>query len=340
MAKTTPSIISNIPIVDLHCDLLNYLARFPKATIFDTKSIGAALPHLKTGNVKHQILAIFTMTVSGSVELAQRQVEIYQNLLTTEHFYPIVNTKGLSKIHTDDAVGITLAIENASGLCEESESLPLAFQRLDKLLNTCERIAYIGLTHHTENRFGGGNYSDNIGLKPDGEHLLEYLNGKQIPIDLAHTSDNLAHDILNYIDAQALEIPIIASHSNFRALCDHVRNLPDELIQAIINRNGLMGMNFFRAYIHNSDSSFLIEHILKGFQDVPQQLAFGADFFYNQDYSHTVNLPLFFADYQDASVYPMILEQLKEKKVNRNLLNQLAYKNTDDFFGRIWAKKA
>jgi len=47
--------------------------------------------------------------------------------------------------------------------------------------------------------------------------------GKQIPIDLSHTSDLLAEGILNHIDSQKLEIPVIASHSNFRAIWNHRR---------------------------------------------------------------------------------------------------------------------
>ncbi len=59
------------------------------------------------------------------------------------------------------------------------------------------------MTHHTENRFGGGNFSE-VGLKEDGKVLLDYLTDKNIVIDLAHTSDALAFGILNYIDHKKL----------------------------------------------------------------------------------------------------------------------------------------
>ena len=70
-----------------------------------------------------------------------------------------------------------------------------------------------------ENRFGGGNASD-VGLKREGELFLEYLGGKGVAIDLAHPSDALAHDILNYIDKKSLKVTPIASHSNFRVIKD------------------------------------------------------------------------------------------------------------------------
>ncbi len=71
------------------------------------------------------------------------------------------------------------------------------------------------MTHHGENRFGGGN-STGIGLKKDGEALLEYISEKKIAIDLSHTSDALAGDILNYIVKNKLGLSVLASHSNFR----------------------------------------------------------------------------------------------------------------------------
>jgi microsomal dipeptidase-like Zn-dependent dipeptidase len=71
--------------------------------------------------------------------------------------------------------------------------------RLDEIVRACKKLFYISFTHHTENRFGGGNYSDNIGLKKDGEQLLEYMDGKSIAIDFAHASDQLMIDALNIL---------------------------------------------------------------------------------------------------------------------------------------------
>lgn len=326
------------PIIDLHCDLLSYLARVPKAHVNNTEEIGAALPYLKAGNVKHQILAIFTITQKGSVAFAQQQVEEYQKLIATPDFYAITDKKTALNIKTSDQVGLTVALESASGICEEDEKLDLAFERLDKILDAVGHLFYISFTHHTENRFGGGNYSNNVGLRRDGELLLEYMDGKKIAADLAHTSDNLAYGIINYIDKKGLDIPVIASHSNFRPLCDHVRNLPDELTQEVIQRKGLIGMNFLRDYVHSTDPKHLIEHILYGLQaDVAKDyLAFGADFFYRKVKIPVERQPLFFAEHEDAGKYPFILENLEKEGATTEILEQLAYQNVLDYIERYW----
>ena len=301
------------PIIDLHCDLLSYLAKTPNASIHNTEDIGVALPFLKAGHVKHQVLAIFAPTQKGSVALAQKQVKAYKMLLQEDNFYPITSISDAQKIPTSSKIGVTVAIENASGLCEEDEPLELTFKRLDDMIMACGHLFYIGFTHHTENRFGGGNYSNNIGLKEDGKRLLEYMDNKKIAVDLAHTSDNLAYDMLNHIDAKSLNIPVIASHSNFRNLWNHVRNLPPELVKAINQRQGLIGMNFLRAYIHETNPDYFINHILQGLKSETtlQHIAFGADFFYRFAITAPERIPLFFKEHEDASKYPIILKTLE-----------------------------
>ena len=328
-----------LPIIDLHCDLLSYLAIVPGADLHNTTAIGAALPYLRSGNVKLQVMAIYTPTKKGSAALAAKQVASYRQLSASPEFHPVVNASEARAVTTgDSSIGITLAIENASGLCEEEEPLDLTFQRLEALLDECQRIFYIGITHHPENRFGGGNYSDNIGLKPDGKRLLDFLHGKTIAVDLAHTSDRLAHDIINYIDAKSLAIPIIASHSNFRTLWNHVRNLPDELVKEVVNRKGLIGMNFLRAYIHPSEPFQLIEHILYGLQKevASECLAFGADFFYRQAINDPSRIPFFFTEHEDAGKYPEIIEKLQQQGIQNELLQKVAYENVLNFIDRNW----
>ena len=162
--------------------------------------------------------------------------------------------------------------------------------------------------------------------------------GKGLPVDLAHTSDKLAHDLLNYIDAHSLDIPVIASHSNFRSIWAHVRNLPGELVKEVVRRKGLIGMNFLRLYIHESDPDFLIRHISFGLKTevALEQLAFGADFFYRPALEGPERSPLFFPEHEDAGKYPFILEELARQGAAATTLAKLSYQNVLDFISRNW----
>lgn len=296
------------PIIDLHCDLLSYLAHVPGASFDNAEDIGAAWPLLDSGNVRTQVLAIYTDVVDGSTQSAKKQMDIFNQLLAQPQFVKADKSTILSL--PEDKVAIIPAIENAAGLCEASQPLDMAFKNLDELIAAAGRIAYISLTHHGENRFGGGNFAE-AGLKADGESLLSYLDGKQIAIDLSHTSDALAWDILNFISKRKLAVPVIASHSNFRPVFDHVRNITKDMLDALIALKGLVGINFLRAYVNNEDPSKLIEHIIYGIENGAEGLlAFGADFFYTKTHPDPSRVPFYFPEHENASVYQNILADL------------------------------
>src|SRR5690606_31012676 len=147
------------------------------------------------------------------------------------------------------------------------------------------------MTHHGENRFGGGNYT-NAGHKEDGKKLLDYINGKHICIDLSHTIDALADDMLNYIHLKRLNIIPIASHCNFTARRDHPRNLRDETAKEIYAMGGLIGINFVRAFVDNDKADTLLDHIEYGLKlGGESKLTFGADFFYTADHPDPKRVP-------------------------------------------------
>lgn len=327
-----------LPVIDLHCDLLMYLAKVPDANLYGLKDIGVTVPFLKLGRVRLQVMAIFAATNEESVLWGEQELAAYKSLLAEDEFYPVIDVDAAKGIVSSEKIGVTAAIENASVLALEKDPLDKAFERLDYFIKECQHLFYIGFTHHTENRFGGGNYSDNIGLKADGKRLLEYMDGKRIAVDLAHASDNLAYGILNHIDAKSLDVPVIASHSNFRRLCDHVRNLPDELAKEVVRRKGLIGMNFLRAYIHPSDPEYLTHHIFYGMNPemAEDYLCFGADFFYRLALKDPSRSPLFFQEHIDASKYPSILQDLNDRGLVLEQAQKLAYQNAIDFMVRTW----
>lgn len=325
------------PIFDLHCDLLSFLSRHPhegpKSTL-----IPCGVPFLQAGNVKLQVMAVYTDGKPGSTRQADAQIEEYRKLhQPPDASFELVNEEAiLNKISQSDKIGTCLAIENAAGICDQEDALHSIEPRLEAWAQAGFRLAYISLTHHLENRFGGGNYTQ-IGLKPDGEYLLEALSGRKIPVDFSHTSDALAYGILEYIERKDLQIPLLASHSNFRAVWDHPRNLPDDLAQAVIDRGGLIGMNFLRAYVHDEQPEALWEHIRYGLDfGAGSNLAFGADYFDTRDHPDPSRKPFYFPEHTPASVYPGIVMDLLALGIGDTQLKALCYDNARRFWAQLW----
>ncbi|MFT5616884.1 MAG: membrane dipeptidase [Arenicella sp.] len=328
--------ISKMPIVDLHCDLLSYLTEIEEADIDNVHDIGCSLPFLKAGNVKMQVLAVYSGTEQGSADYAMAQVPAYEELIKQKPFMPATSFQTAQWLMDSKAVGVVMAIENASGLAEENEPLQKAFDRIDYMLDHVGKLLYMSFTHHWENRFGGGNYSE-AGLKPDGEKLLEFIAGKQIAVDLSHSSDALGFGILDYIIKNNLDVPVMASHSNFRTKWNHVRNLTDEMAQEIIRRKGVIGINFLREYVDRKNPNTLLDHIIYGLANGAEDaLCFGADYFYVHSIKDPKRIPLFFRQHENATAYHPVLEQLRERGVSTEHLNAISHRNALNFFERLW----
>ena len=327
----------NHPTIDLHCDLLAHMIKTPNPNPFERSAIGCSFPSLKEGNVKLQVMAIYTATEKGSTALAFQQSEVFASFLEKHpNDCSLVNDiNSLNKAMTSDKVGILAAIENASGFCEEEEPLEDGFKRLEQIIRNTQGILYIGMTHHPENRFGGGNNSD-AGLKPDGEKLLQYLNGKKIAVDFSHASDALAKDIFAYLNKHNLDVPILASHSNYREVFDHVRNLPNDLAKEIIKRGGIIGVNFLRAFVNNDNPNALYEHIKHGNKlGGKDAICFGADYYATGGHPDRTRVPFYFKEHDDASRYPSILDAIAEQ-VSPDAVEGIASKNVLDYIHRIW----
>ncbi|MFN0064896.1 MAG: dipeptidase [Chlamydiales bacterium] len=319
-------------IADLHCDLLAYLAGGKNRDIIDRQAL-CSLPQLQEGDVGMQTLAIFTETGTGAVDSASRQMVCYRDILALygDLFKPLRDFT----LVLDEKITITPAIENLSGFSAEKEPLDLCFHRLERFFKELGLPLYVSLTWNSANRFGGGNQTK-IGLKRDGELFLEYIDRRNIAIDLSHTSDQLAHGILEYIDKKGLLIIPIASHSNCREVVNQPRNLSDVLIREIVVRGGVIGLNFVRSFIGSHPPECFFLHVGHMRQlDALDHLCMGADFFYEGTVAHSLTalLPFFHKKYGDASCYPQLFEEFSHI-LRFDEKEKLAHKNLESYFIR------
>lgn len=333
-----------LPIIDLHCDLLVYLQSKNLATAYDD-DVNCSIPQMISGGVKTQICAVYA---NGDdplcAERGRRQVNIF-NRLPEKYMgtFRFVDRDWWDEMNKIPLIGIMPAIESASSMCTNEEPLEKLFARLQYIEDNSCKIAYISLTWNESNRFGGGALNPG-GLKEDGKELLKWMDRHHTPVDLSHTSDQLAYDILNYIDQNQLKIPVIASHSNCRAVTDAERNLPDELIKEIFKRDGIVGINFMRKFIGKESIhgfSDHLDHLFKlGGED---RVVMGADFFYGQDKKSPYYTPIeeqYHPECRNASCYPTVINLWRDRlKLSDEQLNKVAHGNAARFFKALYDYK-
>jgi len=320
------------PIADLHCDLLLFLSKEASRTPYQPE-VRCSIPQLKAGGVKTQTLAIYAPTEKGSSLQGLAQYSIFKEL---PEKFPIF--KHFESSVAEDNIDILLAIENASALCEEDENLENAFTRISHMQSEVGNILYISLTWNMENRFGGG-CASNIGLKPDGQRLLDFLDHKKIAIDLSHASDSLAFDVFGYIEQYRLDIPVIASHSNFRKVSNVPRNLPDDIAKEIFRRGGIIGLNVIRPFVGQGGTPDFVKQLEHAINlGGRKNICFGADFFYENDIPKQFRKSAeeyFYPGFDDASFYGRVLE-LYEKNLNLpiSFLKEIASENFFSYLER------
>lgn len=321
----------SLPIADLHCDLLCYLERSHSRKATDRAS-RCSIPHLQQGHVQYQTLAVFAETGPNSLKEGIDQTKIFKQLPKVYH-QEVYHFDSRQKPNSDQ-IAILLAFENASTFCSEDEPLDSGLKRLEEFIHTIAKPLYISLTWNGENRFGGGAFSS-IGLKEDGKRLLEFMNPYKIAVDLSHTSDPLAYDILNYVDKKNLNIPIIASHSNSRQVSPAVRNLPDEIAKEIFRRKGIIGLNLYSRFVGSNPDDFIVKHLSHWIDLGGQhQICFGADFFCDLDFPMADRQPNeehFFKDYADSSCYGRLLQLFRNAGFEEQMIKGIASQNFLDF---------
>lgn len=142
-------------------------------------------------------------------------------------------------------------------------------------------IRLITLTWNYENCIGYPNSREpklmELGLKPFGIEVVRRMNELGMIIDVSHLSDGGFWDVVRYSTK-----PFVASHSNARALCNHPRNLTDEMIKALARKGGVAGVNFYPYFLRESGKATvedIAEHLWHMYQIGGEDvIAFGTDF--------------------------------------------------------------
>ena len=106
-------------------------------------------------------------------------------------------------------------------------------------------VRVVTLTWNHRSRYGCGAATDNhAGLTVEGKQMARELSDNGVYLDASHLSERGFWDL-----AECISAPILATHSNSKAVCPHVRNLTDAQFCEILRRGGLVGINFYVPFL-------------------------------------------------------------------------------------------
>lgn len=130
------------------------------------------------------------------------------------------------------------------------------------------------LSWNEQNVLTGSHLTDG-GLTEQGREYVKEAQRVGMIVDVSHISDEAFWDIMDITKA-----PIIASHSNSRAVCDVSRNLTDDMFRAICQSGGVAGINQYAAFVGETpDMDTVCDHIFHWLELDPdgKHIALGGD---------------------------------------------------------------
>lgn len=206
------------------------------------------LPRMKEGGLDAEFFAVYVgqgeRTPEGYVRAKERADRLLEALYQMEKDHP-----DLVEIATtpDDAYRLEKLGKRAAFIGMENgypigKDLALVEYFYDR------GVRYITLCHSGDNdicdsSFERRNPEDN-GLTDFGKEVVFECNRLGIMVDVSHVSDKSFFDIL-----QTTKTPVIASHSSVRAICDHPRNLTDEMLKALAENGGVIQICFVSSFL-------------------------------------------------------------------------------------------
>jgi membrane dipeptidase len=192
------------------------------------------IPRLRKGGVGAQFWSVWVPVDLGykgqALATTLEQIELVKLMLGRypDTFELALSTGDIDRIHADGKIASLIGVEG--GHCIE-ESLGT----LRKLYELGGR--YMTLTHTDTLSWAdsGTDEAKSGGLSPFGEEVVRTMNELGMMVDLSHVSPETMHDALNVTTA-----PVIFSHSSARAVADHPRNVPDDVLKRLKEKDGVV----------------------------------------------------------------------------------------------------
>lgn len=307
-------------IYDLHCDALLKLYEDKTLNFSNSSALEVNAERMKNGDVSVQFFAIFIEPDTPSDQMfdaALKQVDLFHRKVLDQHpeFVKITDWQQLNEL-TQNEIGAVLTLEGADAFGND-----LAKWRLLHDLG----VMSLGVTWNQANHCCDGiGEPRGGGLTELGFDVVRFNNKHGILTDVSHISLGGFNDVLNTADYP------VATHSNAYKKCDHRRNLNDEQIKKLIEKDALIGIVFNPPFIGEDEESASIDNLITHIDYICSLggiscIAFGSDF--DGIASHVSNL-------SHAGEYQNLIQILSEHYTKEEV-EGFAWKNAHRYLSGI-----
>jgi len=201
------------------------------------------IDRLRAGNVGAQFWSVYvpvdTIAAGNAFQTTREQIELVKKLIDRypDVFELALNASDVDRIRAQGKIASLIGMEGG-------HSMEGSIGKLRQLHEMGAR--YMTLTHSETLEWADSatDVAKSDGLSEFGEEVVREMNRLGMLVDLSHVSPATMHDAIR-VSSQ----PIIFSHSSARAIADHPRNVPDDVLKKLPANGGVVLINFFSGFV-------------------------------------------------------------------------------------------
>lgn len=319
----------------MHCDTIMSLMDDTNNHLLDANRM-INIPKLIQGNYLLQCFAMFVVYKRNDIdnyspyEYCNKMIDRYDKEIENCKSYikKALTYNDIENNIKNNTMSSLLTIEEGGVLEEKIENLEHFYNRGVRMItltwNYVNEIAYPNIDMTKIDKFSVENPPNmsipntSDGLTDFGKEVVKKMNELGIVIDCSHASDKTFYDVINITTK-----PIVCSHSCSRSVCNHVRNMSDDMLLKLKENRGVVGINYCHDFVKGDDSIATIKDIVKHINYIRDligidYIGLGSDF----DGIENNNIEL-----KDASMMNLLLDELKKQGYSEEDIDKILHKN-------------
>ena len=242
------ALLDRVPLIDGHNDL-PFVVRLDRGAKGDLAAYDLGkvhpetdtdIPRMQAGKLAGQFFAAYVPPNHPKpAGFALAQIALMRRIWErhADVFRPGLSADDVEAARKEGRIALFMTIENGSALDNELDALDAYWDLGVRLMTLCHNDTHDWCDSATD-------APRHNGLSAFGKEVIGRMNRLGMVVDLAHVSSKVMHDVLDVSTA-----PVVWSHSNAFSLCDHPRNVPDDVLDRVARNDGLVMATFVPDFI-------------------------------------------------------------------------------------------
>lgn len=300
-----------VEVADLHVDVAYQVHYRGRSMDFGRPEGAVSARALRAGHVR---LLVLSLHLRAGLLPPRHTFDDFLALLDTAERMVRANPRLFSG---PDAIRYVFSVEGAHAIAGHEDALPALVARGVRVFGLTHALHNVLADSATDRRRSRG------GLTNEGRAFVRAMYGAGGLIDVSHLSDEAFAEVA--VLAREAGAPLIATHSNARAVAAHRRNLTDEQLREIARSGGVAGIDFHGPHLRSDGAQATIDDVVRHALHMiavmgPEHVAIGSDF--DGGIAPAAGLA-------DHAGVPALLCTLMRTGVSANAVRAIAYGNAE-----------